>query len=261
MISYCICCYRPHMDILLIEELIRKTSVPYEILLWINTENPDLKTFIDSKVGAGLPVKVVGMTPKNIGMAAFKSLFKASKYDMITQLDDDVTLVTPQAAQIAADIFRRHPSVKMLTADVWQDKHTNGAHPKMNSYKSYSKEDGLYEGPIDGGFSVFHRSIFPLLMKIPYQKYFYLGAWVRGGLPSSGQLGLLCTKIRIFHVYGAYYASAYDLLDFEIAKFRNVGLGHIADGFEISRKKLPSKEVLLASVEGVKKEFEKLPYR
>jgi len=259
MISYCICCYRPRMDEILIDELARKTSARYETLLWYNTADQGLAEFVRARQAQGLPIKVVGSTPENIGMKAFKPLFQAAAHDMIVQLDDDVTVVTPRAAEICDDIFRRRPEVKQIVSDVWQDEFTSGAHPGASSYKPYAPEDGLYEGPIDGGFSVYHRSILPLLMQVPYEKYFYLGAWIRGGLPSSNCVGLLCRKIKIFHVYGAIYASAYGMLDFEFEKFRNVGLHGIADGFARWRDRLPPKENILERIEAIKRALSAVP--
>jgi hypothetical protein len=39
MISYCIASYRPTYSTLLVQDLIRKTSAPYEILIWLNTDD------------------------------------------------------------------------------------------------------------------------------------------------------------------------------------------------------------------------------
>lgn len=259
MISYCITCYRPRMDELLIDELISKTTVPYEILIWHNNDDLQLAEFIKNKQDQGLPLKLVGATPENIGMAAFKPLFEAASYDMIVQLDDDVTVITPKAAEICADIFSRRPEVKQIVSDVWQDVYTSGAHPGMAAYKPYALDDGLYDGPIDGGFSVYHRSILPIVLQAPFDKYFYLGAWVRGAMPSRGFIGVLCKKIKIFHVYGPIYASAYGLFDFEHEKFKAVGLTGIADGFDRWREKLPSKEFLADKIDGIKKALSVVP--
>jgi hypothetical protein len=244
------------MDELLIGELIDKTTVKYEILCWINTPDDALVKFIEDKRNRGVDIKIVGSS-NNIGMVAFIHLFKVASYDMIVQLDDDVTVITPKAAEICAEIFARYPKVGQIVSDVWQDEYTSGAHPGMNSYTPYAIEDGLYDGPIDGGFSVYHRSIMPLIMRAPYQRYFYLGAWIRGALPSINRIGVLCKKIKIFHVYGAPYASAYNLFNFEKEKFKSVGLDGIARGF--IEEKLPPREKILANIEKIKVALSQVP--
>jgi hypothetical protein len=149
----------------------------------------------------------------------------------------------------------------MLVADVHQDAMTTGAHPAFSHYAPYDKADGLYRGPIDGGIAVYHRDLYPNLLNAPYKQYFYLGAWMSGNAAARNLEALLCTKMKIFHIYGAYYAKAFDLLEFEIEKHRRVGLGHISDGFETLKPRLPSKEDLLKRVDEISKEFDVIPYR
>lgn len=257
MISYCVLAYRPVYDYLLIEELIRKTSVPYEILVWINTPDEEFYKWLLSKA-ARYPIIVVGRSPENIGMNGFKPLFERAKYELITQLDDDVICITSRAAQIAHDIFQRYPRVKQLVADVWQDDWTNGGHPALSDYKPYAEQDGLYDGPIDGGFTIYHRSILPHLLKSPFDKYFYLGAHIRLFLDTQGFKALLCTKMKMFHVSGPYYHAAFGMLDFEIEKYRAVGHPEIAKGLEEWKDKLPSKQIMEDKVCGVVEAFMKL---
>lgn len=101
MISYCVCCLRPRYDAILVEDLIRKTTVPYEILLWINTPDRSVGELAARKAAEGHPVRVVGDTPHNVGMAAFKELFRAARGDMIVQMDDDVLCVSRNIAEKA----------------------------------------------------------------------------------------------------------------------------------------------------------------
>jgi len=249
------------MDILLVDEIIKKTDVPYELLIWVNTITPELMAHIETRAKEGHPVKLVGSSPDNIGMAAYKPLFEAAQYPLVAQVEDDIRFISPKMAQIAQGIFDKHPTVRMLVADVHQDYMTNGAHPGFSEYKPFSKEDGLYRGPIDGGIAIYHRDLYDVLLTAPWKQYFYLGAWMTGHAANRKLEALLCTKMKIFHIYGAHYIKAFDLLDFEIEKFKRVGLKHIAEGFEILKPSLPPKEFLMKRVEEISKDFDVVPYR
>ena len=244
MISYCIAAYRHRYAAALIEELHNKTSVPYETLVWVNGPGEGLISFIDAKRAEGVPVEVVGYSPDNIGMNAYRELFLKAAYDLIVQIDDDVLLVSREIAQRAADIFDRHPNVKQLVADVWQDEFTTGARPSISMYSSINEQDGLMDGPIDGWFSVYHRSIMPVLLEAPYERYFYLGSFVREKLRLSGLHGLLCQRMKVFHACGPIYAKMFGYLDWEIAKYKSVGNEGMVKAYEsVKVRKLKMKEI------------------
>jgi hypothetical protein len=50
--------------------------------------------------------------------------------------------------------------------------------------------------------------------------------------------------MRVFHVIGPEYASLFDMLDFEIAKYRSIGRGDIVNWYETARPSLPARGVL-----------------
>jgi hypothetical protein len=131
VISYSIAVYRPTYARLLIADLVEKTSVPFEILVWLNVDDPSFDAELDSAIASGVPLRVIGRTPANIGMLAYRSLFRVARYQLITQIDDDVVCVSRGIAQRAGRVFRRFPSVRQLVADVWQDEHTTGARPRV----------------------------------------------------------------------------------------------------------------------------------
>lgn len=237
MISYCIAAFRHRYTSALIEDLHEKTSVPYEILVWINGPDDGISAFIDWKKREGVAVEIVGHSPENIGMNAYKELFLKAKYDLIVQLDDDVLLVSRKVAEIAAGIFERHPKVMQLVADVWQDEFTTGARPSIDQYREVDKADGLQDGPIDGWFSIYRRSILPLLLEAPYERYFFLGSFVREKLRISGLQGLLCRRMKVFHACGPIYARCFGYLDFEIEKFRSIGNHAAAKYYEIVKSR------------------------
>src|SRR5215471_12098375 len=118
MISYCIVAYRPHYSSLLIQDLMRKTTAPWEILVWLNVDDAEFEGFLQT---TGAPVRIVGKTPENIGMEAYPRLFHEARHELIVQIDDDVIAVSKRIAEQASDIFARFPRVKQLVADVWQD--------------------------------------------------------------------------------------------------------------------------------------------
>jgi hypothetical protein len=251
MISYCIASFRPAYAALLVQDLIRKTTVPFEILVWLNTDDPDYEKFLEEQRANGAPLRIVGKTRENIGMQAYPLLFQESQYELIAQIDDDVVAVSRNIAEHASEVFSTFSSVKQLVADVWQDEYTTGARPAMSSYRPYAAEYGLYDGPIDGWFSVFHRSVLPLAQGRYGDIYFPLGGMLRNRLRETGRLGLLCTKFKVFHVIGPQYVSYFGMLDFEIEKYRRLGRTEIVSWYESARQTLPPQEELSSRVKTI----------
>src|SRR5437660_1967046 len=210
MISYCIASYRPKYSRLLIQDLIRKTTAPFEILVWLNVDDTEYDSFLAEQQANRAPLRVVGKTPGNIAMRAYPLLFDQSRYELIVQIDDDVIAVSRNIAEQAGEIFSRFPQVKQLVADVWQDDFTTGARPPFSAYQPYEPKYGLYDGPIDGWFSVFHRSALPFIETNATTNYLPLGAILRNRLRASGFHGLLCTKFKELRVFGQQSASCFD---------------------------------------------------
>lgn len=231
MISYCICSYRPRYFRIQIEDLIAKTTARYEILIWLNSRAPDVEPYIHSLAARGVPIRIIGNSPENIGMVGFRELFRNARYDLITQIDDDVLAFSGGIAEKADGIFRRNPDVRQLVADVVQDRFTTGARPGMDAYKSYNPSDGLWDGPIDGWFSVYHRSALGELLATKYEKFFYLGSHMWLKLKSIGLMGALCTKFKVFHACGPKYAQLFDLLQFEVLKYSKLGQAQMAEAY------------------------------
>lgn len=240
MISYCIAVYRPTYARSLIADLCAKTSVPYEVLLWLNCEDPSFESFLEESAATGCPIQVLGRTPENRGMEVYLELFRAARYPLFVQIDDDVVSVCRGIAERAAQIFRRHRNVRQVVADVWQDEYTTGARPEMSHYRLVDPSDGLYDGPIDGWFSVYHRSVLSLLPRRLEGGYFPLGGMIKNVLTSHGLRGLLCTRLKVFHVIGPEYSSHFGMLDFEIEKYQRLGRRDIAEWYEGARRKLPA---------------------
>ena len=251
MISYCIAAFRPRYSELLIRDLLRKTTTPFEILVWLNVDDADFERFLEKQRANGAPLRIAGKTSENIGMEAYSLLFEQSRYELIVQIDDDVIAISRQIAEQAAQIFDRFPRVKQLVADVWQDEYTTGARPPMSSYRAYEPGYGLYDGPIDGWFSIFHRSVLPLVQGKQGSIYFPLGCQLRYRLRAGNNLGLLCTRFKVFHVIGPYYASFFGMLDFEIAKYQSLGRTDIVKWYESAKATLPAKAELEPHVKGI----------
>jgi hypothetical protein len=240
MISYCIAMYRPTYARMLLAELALKTTAPFEILLWLNVADAGLDADIAAAIAAGVPVRVVGRTPDNIGMLAYRSLFESARYPLITQIDDDVVCVSRGIAERASQLFREFPTVRQLVADVWQDEYTTGARPPLEEYRAFNAARNLFDGPVDGWFSIYHRSILPTLRALPFAKYCCLGAAVRAKLQCQKLHGVLDLGMKVFHVIGPSYAAAFGMLDFEIEKYRGLGRLDIVDWYERSRSDLGS---------------------
>jgi hypothetical protein len=252
VISYCIACYRPVYALQLIDDLIGKTVVPFEILLWINVSDADFDGFLNQRIAGGAPIKIIGRTPENIGMSAYPRLFAESSFDMIVQIDDDVVCISRNIATVARRVFDRFPDVWMLTADVWQDEYTTGARPPMNRYRTVDRRYGLHEGPIDGWFSVYRRVAVVLCAAIDPGRYGYLGSAICARLRAHRRRGLLCVGMKVFHVTGPYYASYFGALESEIAKYRLVGREDMVAYYESERHHLPPQEELDERVRGIR---------
>lgn len=243
MISYCIVAYRPVYARILIDDLIKKTTVSYEILVWLNVDDPTFEAFIKEKQGLGTPLKVVGKS-ENIGMNAFEFLFDKAQGDMVVQLDDDVIAISRRAAEIANDIFLRHPSIGVIGGHVWQDAWTTGGRPPLDRYLLHDHLLQLYRGPIDGGFTIYRKSLTHLAHGMRKAQYFALGVEMVGRASEQGYSAFLCPRILMFHVTGPIYSSHFGMLDFEVEKYRNNQRLDMVREYEEARATLPPPEVI-----------------
>ena len=258
-ISYCIACFRPRYAKLLIADLIVKTTVPYEILIWLNLIDDEFEAFLAKKRDAGAQIRIIGRTPENAGMTVYPRLFASARFEMIAQIDDDVVSVSPRIAESALSVFQRFPNVDMLTADVWQDEYTTGARPPMNSYRTFSEEFGLHDGPIDGWFAVYRRSALSLCRHIRPTKYFCLGHAIRSHLKSVGKEALLCTRMKVFHVTDPTYVEYFGMLDSEIEKYRAIGRRDQVDRYTEARGSMPPTEETAQRVQRILASLESAP--
>lgn len=249
MISYCVAAYRPTYARMLLADLIEKTRTPFEILLWLNVCDAELEADIESARAKGADIRVLGRTPENIGMLAYVELFRAARYPLITQIDDDVVCISPGIAERAARLFEKFPRVRQIVADVWQDEHTTGARPPLEQYRLLYASEQLYSGPIDGWFSIYHRSVLPVLVSTPVSQYCNIGSAVSARLRSRGLEGVLDCGMKVFHVIGPHYAAAFGMLDFEIEKYRRLGRKEIVEWYEQQR---PSTQEVAAARAGVR---------
>jgi hypothetical protein len=252
VISYCIAAYRPTYLRLLLADLVAKTTAPFEILVWLNVTDAALDADIEAAIKKGVPLRVIGRTPENIGMVAYASLFRAARYPLITQIDDDVVFVSRSIAERADRLFRQFPTVGQLVADVWQDEYTNGARPPLDRYVAFDAVEGLYSGPIDGWFAVYSRSILPILLDLPFTPYCNIGSTVCARLGERGRHGVLDLGMRVFHVIGPEYANAFGMLEFEITKYRRLGRQELVDLYENCRNPAASPELLAGRIDAIR---------
>jgi len=214
---------------MLLRELVEKTKVPYEILVWMNTSDQRLVDTIETMRAELIPIRVVGSTPCDMGMQGFRVLFEQAKYDMIAQVDEHVIMMSPGIPEKAAAIFKKYKDVKMLVADVVQDKYTDGGRPPLDQYKSFDESNGLYDGPVDGWFAIYDKALFPAMYDVTYERSFFLGSWARGKAISMKYRGLLCTQMKVFHAYGPAYAETFGSRVEEAGRIRYFGNHPLAD--------------------------------
>lgn len=244
-LSYMLPSYRAYYTSRLLGEIAKKTTLSHEILVWLNTRDEGLEKYILSLAAAGHPVKIVGKTPENIGMAAFKPLIEAAQGEMLVQLEDDVLFISRRAGEAAQEILGRRHDIGMLSAQVWQDDLSNGGNPRPEHYTCVDALDQLYEGPIDGGFSVYPRSSVPLLLQSKFGMYFGMGCGMHIRLNSMGMKAYKCQRMRIFHLAGAVYHSLFPgMVEFEIEKYKRVGHRQMVQVYETEMASLPPKRDL-----------------
>jgi hypothetical protein len=237
---------------MLIDELLEKTTASYEILVWINVDDPAFEHFLADRRDSGASLRIVGRTPNNIGMAAHPILFSAAKFEMVVQIDDDVVCISPLIAERAQEIFDKFPQVGMITADCWQDEYTTGARPTMQNYREFSREFGLYDGPIDGWFAIYRRSSLVACANLNPSRYCPLGCIVKSRLRALGQSGLLCTQTKVFHVIGPAYASYFGMLELEVEKYSALGRKDIVNWYRDHSARLPSQEELARRISNIR---------
>jgi len=248
LISYCLVAYRAIYCRLLVEDLIRKTSVPYEILIWVNVQDDGFVKFLEEKIPQGAPIRIIGSSTDNLGMQAFKQLFPAAQGEMVVQLDDDVIAISRRAAEIAHGIFARYRDVGIVGGHVWQDRWTTGGRPPLKSYIAHNPAEGLFVGPIDGGFTVYRKSLTHLIDGMRNAPYFALGVEMIGRASQIGYRAFLCPKILMFHVTGPVYTSHFGLLDFEIEKYKAVLRKDLVAEYENARNSLPPPEEIATEI-------------
>ncbi len=267
MISYCVVLIRPKFVRMLVADLVRKTKMPYEILLWMNVEDRPFEVYVTQQARAGVPIRLVGKTPENIGMAALKSCFEQAKGNIITQIDDDVIRMsagTPEAAQF---IFEKRPGIRHLSAMMWEDKYCFFRPPWIEKCKSIDPEMDLYEGPIDGWFSMYHRDLREMLLSFPYDKRALSTGWImssrlRDGAgpfpPGRGPKSALCNAMKVFHVKAPAYLNYYDLFETQLWKFKELGQKkEEIEKYRQLRGRLPTKKVVEPYIQKVYEELEK----
>lgn len=236
-------CYRGGYATQALSEVVKKARVPFELLVWLNVDHGPLEARIRDLQAAGERVEIVGKTPENIGMASFAPMIDRARGDVLIQLEDDVLFVNRGADLVASEILARRPEIFMLSAQVWQDELTNGGHPLHDTYTCVDPIDQLFHGPIDGGFTAYPRRAVSILRAGPFYRYFGLGAQTHGAIERNGFKAYECRKMKIFHVIGAHYHSAFEgAVDFELSKYRSLGKENLVSRILEQTKTLPPLE-------------------
>lgn len=252
VVSYMLPCYRGHYAGKTIAEVVKKASCKYEFLVWLNLNDGALESQIEELARSGCNIKIAGKTPENIGMAAFKPMIEMASGSHFIQLEDDVLFVSCGADSVAVETIARHPKVAMLSSEVWQDELTNGGHPAPDTYRCADPVDQLFAGPIDGGFTVCPRSSERFLMESSFSRYFGMGAFVHSRINGAGLLAYKCRRMRIFHIIGASYHSAFPgALEFELQKYAAVGKTNLVEIYKNQAKTLPPTDYLLKKIKAI----------
>lgn len=230
--TYLLLVLRPYYASKLLSEIVRKTTSPYEVVVWMNCDSLEFEKRLSFLRSQGAPIRLVGKTPENIGMAAFRAMIGESAGDLLVQLDDDVIMISRRAVEFAREALSGRKDLGMVVASVWQDEYTSGAHGFPSSYILKDPEHCLYDGVIDGGFTFYPRESLEAMMKCSFSKYGGLGAETIHHLEQEGKVGYLSRRIKMFHLHGPIYHWYFNHLEEEIRKYRAVGFHAMADLYE-----------------------------
>lgn len=253
--SYLMIVLRPWYACKLLSEIQKKTTARYEVLIWMNCVSVEFDEHVERLKLEGCPIKVVGRSPENIGMAAFRNLAEAASGDLLIQLDDDVIMFSRRAIELARDVFLKRPDVGLLVGSMWQDEYTSGGHAKPADYKLIDRENLLYDGTIDGAFTFYRKEAVKTLLRSSFRLYWGMGAETIYNLKSEGMSGHLFRRVKMFHLHGPVYHKYFGWLDFEIEKLKRVGCPGIADVYK-NHSNFPSKEVLDENLRKIEAHFE-----
>lgn len=175
---------------------------------------------------------------KNLGLNAYKKLFKECEGEYIVTVDDDILEFPANFDLIFLDYIELFPDYGYLALNVVQDERTNGAKPGPELYLDETRNGKTMQlGPAGGWCSCFRQcdfakirlrfNLFPLSMKHPEDGFITRNF--------KSKLKLKCGIIKdavCLHACGPFYAKEYDHLDREIAKYSKVGLKSIAAEYE-----------------------------
>lgn len=251
-LSYMLPVFRAWYSSRVICQVVRKTTVPYELLLWFNILDDNLEAYVQELIDAGNPIRVLGRTPENIGMKAFQRMAPEARGEYLVQLEDDAIDISRRAGEIAIDLFNRYPEAAIIGGHVWQDKYTTGARPPLHIYDVKNAAEGLYQGPMDGPLMFYKRSVCtPVFMEAKIDRYFGLGPFTHGRIMEMGYRGYLTTRIMSFHMHGPIYHWYYGMLDHEIAKYESIHYYDMANTYKALKKSLPSREDVADQIEQV----------
>lgn len=230
--SYLLVVLRPWYAELLLRELVKKTTASYEVLVWMNCEAPGFEALVLYLASRGCSIRIVGRSPENVGMVAFRNLIEAASGDLLVQFDDDVIMVSRRAIELCREVFSRRPDVGLLVGGVWQDEYTSGGHGKPSDYLLVDRENLLYDGPVDGGFTFYRKEAVKVLLSASFRKYWGMGAETIHNLKGKGLSGYLFGRVKMLHLHGPVYHQYFGKLDFEVEKFKSVGFRGMASVYE-----------------------------
>lgn len=175
---------------------------------------------------------------KNLGLNAYKKLFRESQGEYIVTVDDDILEFPLNFDSIFLEYTELFPDYGYFALNVVQDERTNGAKPGPENYLDEKKNGKTMQlGPAGGWCSCFRQSdfakirlrfnLFPLSMRHPEDGFITRNFKKRLKLKCGIIKDVLC-----LHACGPFFAKQFDHLDREIAKYSKVGLKEIAAQYE-----------------------------
>jgi len=175
---------------------------------------------------------------KNIGLNAYKKLFKQAKGKIIVEVDDDVLSYPINVDKIFITYLSKFKKFGYLALDVIQNEFTTGAKHASSKYTEIRHGDLIVEkGPTGGWCTGFRRKDY---QKISFIFNFFGRYNFKHGEDGALQIlfrfigkdsGIIKGK-KCFHATGPYYSKHYKLLERDIEKYNDSGRTDLVEKYK-----------------------------